>query len=430
MANYDLDRIRAQFPGLARLHDGQQAVFFDNPAGTQVARQVIDRMVHAMTHCNANLGGFFDTSVDARTLVDEAHAAAADFVNSPDPGEVMFGQNMTTVTFAVSRSIGRDLRAGDEIVLTRMDHDGNVTPWLMLAEDRGLTVRWLDFDPDRFEFKVADLEGLLTDRTRVVALNYASNVTGTINDVKALTRVAKRAGALVYVDAVQFAPHGVIDVQDLGCDFLICSAYKFYGPHYGLLWGRREVLERLQAYKVRAASSELPFKFVTGTTNREELAGIRGAVEYFEWVGQTFGDTSATNGTGSTRRQHIVAGVAAMHAHEATLIERFLQGVAEIQGVRVLGLTNPPDLHRRVPTFSLDVQNHDPESVARAMAARGIHVWQGHFYGVEPVTRLGLLEKGGVVRVGPTHYNTIAEVDRFHDALQDHVHGKTERAVS
>jgi cysteine desulfurase family protein (TIGR01976 family) len=413
--SYDVERIRSEFPGLAREEGGRPVVFFDNPAGTQVARRCVERMVEAMVTSNANVGGPFKTSIEAGERLHEAHVAAADFVNAASPDEIFFGQSMTAVTFMVSRCIGRELKPGDEIVLTRMDHDGNVGPWLMLAEDHGLEVRWLDFDPATFEYDMASLERALGPRTRVVAVNHASNVTGTINDVRAIAHAAKAVDALVYVDAVQSAPHLPIDVRALGCDFLVCSAYKFYGPHFAVTWGRRELLERLTAYKVRPAPSTLPGKFVNGTTSRESAAGVRGAIEHFEWVGREFGGAT---GAGATRRQRIVAGAEAMRAHDRMLAERLIAGLASAPGVRILGLTRREEMAQRVPTVSFDLEGHDPANIARFMAANGINLWHGHNYGVEPVRRLGLLEKGGVVRVGPTHYNTPAEIDRFLETFQ------------
>lgn len=421
---YDVEAIRAEFPGLERRENSEPVVFFDNPAGTQIARRAIARMVEAMTSANANLGGAFGTSIEAGARVRAAHEAAADFVNATSPEEIFFGQSMTALTFALSRALGREFAPGDEIVLTRMDHDGNVTPWQMMAEERGLNVRWLDFSPETFEYDLASLHRALGPRTRLVAVNHASNVTGTLNDVAAITRAAKAAGALVYVDAVQSAPHVPIDVQALGCDFLVCSAYKFYGPHYAIAWGRRELLERLTAYKVRAASSALPFKFVNGTTNREALAGILGAIEHFEWVGRAHGDA----GPSATRRAAIVAGASAMRVYDRGLARRLIVGLQRIPGLCVLGLTREEDLERRVPTVSFDLDGHDPAAVARFMAARGINLWSGHNYGVEPVTRLGLLAKGGVVRVGPTHYNTAAEIDRFLDTLDQYLASNSKSA--
>lgn len=408
---YDVDAVRRCFPGLNREQDGRPAVFFDNPAGTQMAQRAIDRMVWAMTSCNANLGGHFQTSLEAGRLVDDAREAARDFVNAPHVEEIIFGQNITTLTFMMSRTLGRTFQPGDEIVVTRMDHDGNVTPWVMLAEEKGLTVRWLDFNPETFEFDLSALDRVLGPRTRLVAVNYASNVTGTINDVKAIADAARTVGALVYVDAVQFAPHGVIDVQDIGCDFLVCSSYKFYGPHHGVLWGRREILERLTAYKVRAAADELPTKFETGTVSREAVAGVMGAIEHFEWVGRQFGDPAGS------RRERIVAGVRAMQRHDQMLATRLIDGLEQVPNLRIMGITDRSRFDRRVPTVSFVVDGADPAEIAKYMASQGIYVWDGHNYGVEPVNRLGLLDKGGVVRVGPTHYNTLAEIDRFLDAL-------------
>lgn len=411
---YDVDAVRRCFPGLGREQDGRPVVFFDNPAGTQMAQRSIDRMVWAMTNCNANLGGHFQTSLDAQQLVDDAREAAKDFVNARDVKEIVFGQNMTTLTFMMSRTLGREFRPGDEVVVTRMDHDGNVTPWVMLAEDRGLTVRWLDFDPETFEFDLFSLDRVITERTRLVAVNYASNVTGTINDVQTIAKAAKAVGALVYVDAVQYAPHDVIDVQALDCDFLVCSAYKFYGPHQGVMWGRREILERLTAYKVRAADNELPTKFETGTVSREALAGVMGAIEHYDWVGREFG---APNEPATSRRERIVAGVRAMKRHDQGLAVRLIDGLEQVPNLRIMGITDRRRLDRRVPTVSFVLEGCDPAEIAKYMASQGIYVWDGHNYGVEPVKRLGLLDKGGVVRVGPTHYNSAAEIDRFLEAL-------------
>lgn len=408
---YDVEAIREQFPGLKRMEGDRLAVFFDNPAGTQIAQSAIDRMVDTMVHTNANLGGFFTTSKVAEQGVLDAHRIAADFVGTDDPSEIFFGQNMTTLTFAVSRAMGRKLQAGDEIILTRMDHDGNVTPWTMLAEDLGLVVRWLDFDTDTYEFDLSRLEMLLSDRTQVVAINHASNITGTINDIKSAAAMAKAHGALVFVDSVQYAPHCAIDVRELGCDFLICSAYKFYGPHYGLAWGRRAVLELLDAYRVRASSDDLPFKFVTGTTNREALAGTAGAIDYFAWVGSQFGQPA-----NDSRRARIVAGYDAMMAHDRALVERLISGLGELRDIRVLGLTDPATFDRRVPTVSFVTDRASPDDIARFMAENGVYVWNGHNYGVEPCQAMGVLESG-VLRVGPTHYNTLGEVDRFLELL-------------
>ncbi len=400
---FDIEAVRAGFPALAR---PDAPIFLDNPAGTQIAGRAIDRMVNAMVETNANLGGAFATSIAAGALVDEAHAAMTDFLGAGSRQEIVFGQNMTTLTFAVSRAIGRTLKAGDAIVLTRMDHDANVAPWLMLAEDLGLEVRWIDFDPESFEFDLSRLGEVLTPGVKLVATGYASNVTGTIHDVAAIARAAKAVGALTFVDAVQFAPHGLIDVQAIGCDLLVCSAYKFYGPHQGILWGRHDLLEALDAYKVRPAPSAPPGKFESGTTSREALAGVLGAVEHFESLG-----------VGATRRERIASGIAAAEAYERALTERLIDGLEALPGVRIIGLTARQAMARRVPTVSFVADGRAPAGIAKAMAEANISLWSGHNYGIEPIARLGLADKGGVVRIGLGHYNTAAEVDRLIEVL-------------
>lgn len=412
--HYDVDRVRENFPGLARTKNGQPVAFFDNPAGTQIARSVTERMVDAMLHRNSNLGGFFDTSAEAGAMVDVAHRAAEIFVNARHPGEVFFGQSMTALTFAMSRSIGASFREGDEIILTRMDHDANVAPWLMLAEDRGLVVRWLDFSTETFEFDLSDLKALLTERTRLVAVGYASNVTGTINDVAAISGLAHEVGALVYVDAVQYAPHGLIDVQAIDCDFLVCSAYKFFGPHYSLFWGRKEALDALRPYKVRAASNELPWRFTTGTTNREEVAGVHGAIDYIAGLGDQFGGVAA----GSDLRQRLAAGFRAMKSHDDMLARRLVEALQGVNSIRVLGICDPDAFDRRVSTVTFVAEGVPSAKIAAPLAEDGIQVWHGHNYGLEPNRRLGILDGGGGVRIGPVHYNTIEEIDRVGELLR------------
>jgi cysteine desulfurase family protein (TIGR01976 family) len=408
VSSMNIEAVRAAFPALAE--SGTTArIFFDNPAGTQIAGRAIERMTEAMIHRNANLGGLFETSLAAQALVDDAHQAMADFFNAADRREIVFGQNMTTLTFSISRALGRRLEPGDAIVLSRMDHDANVAPWLLLAEDRGLEVRFIDFDVSTYEFDLSQLDRLIDAKVKLVAVGYASNVTGTVNDVRTIARRAREVGALTYVDAVQFAPHGVIDVQAIGCDFLVCSAYKFYGPHHGILWGRLELLKSLTAYKVRAASDELPGKFETGTTNREELAGVLGAVEHFAWLGETAGDARPS----ASRRERIIAGIAAADRYERKLTARLIEGLSLMARVKIHGITERDAERRRVPTVSITVDGVDPADIARAMAAEGIYLWHGHNYGLEPIRRLGLEGRGGVLRIGLAHYNTEAEVDTF-----------------
>ena len=412
--SYDLDAIRAEFPALAIRDGDRPRIYFDNPAGTQVPRQVIDATVRCLTEANANLGGYFETARRADAIVDDAHAAMADMLNAASADEIVFGQNMTTLTFHLSRSIGRTLEPGDEIVLSRMCHDANVSPWTMLADDLGLVVRWLPFETDTFEFDLAKLDGLLNERTRLVCVGGASNLTGTINDVAAIAARARSAGAWTFVDAVQLAPHVAIDVQALGCDFLACSAYKFFGPHQGILWGRRELLESFVPYKVRPAPDALPGRFETGTLSHEGMAGTAAAVDYFAWIGRT-----QAGADGADRRAAVHAALEFLFTYEKTLAERLIQGLEALDGVRVLGITDPAAMDRRVPTVAFTADGAHPDVIAEALAARGIFVWSGHNYAVEVAKSLGIYESGGAVRIGPVHYNTAGEIDALLESLDE-----------
>ena len=407
----DLEAIRSQFPALHETDDGLARVYFDNPAGTQVPQRVVDAMSQCMLGASANMGGYFRTSVAVGDIVADAQQAMADFLNAPSADEIVFGQNMTSLTFHVSRSIGRCFNAGDEIILSRMDHDANVEPWALLARDCGLTVRWLPFDTQTFEFDLRELENLLNERTRLVCVCAASNLTGTINDVRAICGIARDAGAWTYIDAVQSAPHMVHDVQEFGCDFLVCSPYKFFGPHQGTLWGRREVLESLEAYKVRPAPGSIPWCFSPGTASHEGMAGTAAAVEYFAWIGETM-----AGGEGD-RRQKVRAGMAAIAEYEHTLADYLVRGLQTLPGLTIHGITAAEAMPRRGPTVAFTHERHAPDDIARALAARNIFAWSGHNYAVEVVKSLGMYESGGVVRVGPVHYNTIDEVDRLFEAL-------------
>jgi cysteine desulfurase family protein (TIGR01976 family) len=400
MPSFDIGAVRAQFPALSLTDEGRPRVYFDNPAGTQVPRQVIDRTVECLTARNANLGGYFTTTVKAGELVDEAHRACADFYNASSPREIVFGQNMTTLTFHMSRCLGKRFRRGDEIVLSRMDHDANVSPWLLLADDLGLTVRFMDFDPETYEFPEDALRKVLSERTKLVALGYASNCTGTVNDVAHFAKEARAAGALVYVDAVQLAPHYAIDVQALGADILVSSAYKWFGPHQGVLWGREALLAETFAYKLRPADGDLPHRFETGTLSHEGMAGCLGAIEYLEQFGE-----------GQTRQARIASAWTTLAQYEHLLTRRLIGGLRGFKGLRIRGITSANAMHRRVPTVSFTLEGHHPQALAQAFAKDNIFVWSGHNYAVEPVTRMGLMDKGGVLRVGLAHYNTEAEVD-------------------
>jgi len=416
--DYPIDAIRGQFPALSIKDDGRPRIYLDNPAGTQVPERVLERTRQAMVEANANLGGFFTTTLASEELFVEGHAAMADMLNAASDSEVVFGANMTTLTLHISRSIARMLQPGDEIIVSRMDHDANIAPWLLLAEDRDLTVKWLDFDLGSYQFADDAIDPLLSDRTRLLALGYASNCTGTINEVKAIGAKAKAAGAMVYVDAVQYAPHGPIDVQDLGCDFLACSPYKFFGPHQGVLWGREDLLNEMFAYKVRPASSALPDKFETGTPSFEAIAGTLGAVEYFEEIGRAYaGDHLAKYGHMSDRAAHVHGALDYLGAYELDITRRLVTGLETLPGVTIHGITNANVFHMRVPTVSISVAGHHPEKLARAMAEQNIFVWSGDNYALEPVRKLGLQDKGGVLRIGPAHYNTAQEIDTCLEVL-------------
>jgi cysteine desulfurase family protein (TIGR01976 family) len=426
----DIARIRAAFPSLTVTDGGRGRVYFDNPGGTQVPQHVIDRTVDCLTRANANLGGAFASTIAAGEIVDEAHRAMADFLGAASAEEIVFGQNMTTLTFHISRSIGLTLNPGDDIVVTRMDHDANIAPWLLLARDRGCTVRWLDFDPATFEFDLSRIDGVVGPRTRVFAVNYASNCTGTISDIGAIARRVKARApeAIVYVDAVQLAPHALIDVQALGCDMFVCSPYKFFGPHQGVLWGRRELLASLEPYKVRPADDALPHRFETGTLSHEGMAGTLGAVEYFAWIGETMGGQVAPAPGESPRRRAIRAAWHALADYELTLTRRLIDGLRARPGVTVQGITDPAALGRRVPTVSFTHERISPPVLADGFARAGIFVWSGHNYAVEVVRTLGLLDKGGVLRIGLAHYNTAEEIDFCLDVLDDMIGGRNRKS--
>jgi cysteine desulfurase family protein (TIGR01976 family) len=412
--SFDVAQVRAQFPALR-----SEAVFFDNPGGTQVAGRVVERMGDYLLRTNANHGGAFKTSAESDALVHEAHQAVADFLGAASANEVVFGANMTTLTFMLSRALGRRLGPGDEIVVTRLDHDANISPWLLMAEERGVTVRWVDLRPQDCTLVMKDFEAQITEHTKLVACGYASNAVGTINDVRLVVELAHAAGALCFIDAVQLAPHAPIDVKSLGCDFLACSAYKFFGPHVGALYGRYELLDELRAYKVRPAPSDPPGKFETGTGNFEGYAGTLGALEYLEWVGETFGGQFAKEHGGRFRGRalKLKQAMSAIREYEKELSQALLDVLEETPGVTIHGITDRRRLAERVPTVSFTLKGHHPRQVAEALGKAGIYVWDGNYYALAVTERLGLEESGGMVRVGPVHYNTQAEIERLGKAL-------------
>ncbi len=412
----NLNAIRAQFPALER-----PAIFLDNPAGTQITKRSLERISDYLVRCNANHAGAFATSRESDTLIDQARQMTADFLNASRPEEIVYGPNMTTLTLHLSRSIARTLEPGDTIVVTRLDHDANVSPWTLIAADRSCEVIWVDFDIEDGRLDQESYQAALERKPRLVAFGYASNALGTINPVKEMTRSAHEAGALVYIDAVQYAPHGPIDVQDLGADFLVCSAYKFYGPHIGILYGKYDLLDELTAYKVRPASDQVPWKFETGTPSFEGIAGVLGALEYFAWCGSEFGGAFEEGYAGhfSGQAKLLKQGLAAVQDYEAGLSRQLLETLSEVPGIRIYGLDDPRDVDERVPTMAINLEGIPPRRVAELLDERGIYVWDGNYYALCVTERLGVEDTGGMVRVGAAHYNTPSEIDRLGEALQE-----------
>jgi cysteine desulfurase family protein (TIGR01976 family) len=389
---FDVAGSRDQFPALSLKRSGLTPIFLDGPAGTQVPWRVVEAVSECLVRTNANHGGLFTTSQGADAMLDRAHRAVADFLGAGSSEEIAFGQNMTSLTFALSRALGRTWKPGDEVMVTRSDHDANVSPWLLTARDAGATIRWIDIDPETCTLDLDTFRRQLGDRTKLVAVGLASNLVGTIHPVATIAGEARKAGALTFVDAVHYAPHGPISVRELGCDFLACSAYKFFGPHVGILWGRRELLESLAAYKVRPAPDAPPGKWMTGTQNHEGIAGTLAAVEYLNTIGMW-----------------------AIREYEQTLARRLLDGLAARPRFRVHGL-GVDRLAERVPTIAITDRHVKPREIAEHLAGNEIYVWSGNNYALELSERLGR-EPDGFVRLGLVHYNTEAEVDGLLEAL-------------
>jgi cysteine desulfurase family protein (TIGR01976 family) len=410
MTNFPIDQVRAQFPALHVTDEGRPRAYLDAPGGTQACRRAIERMAHHLERGTANSGGAFVTSNETDRLSEDAHAAMADLLGG-EAGEIAFGPNMTSLTFAVSRALARRWAPGDEVIVTRLDHDANVTPWVLAARDAGAELRWLDIDPASGTLRLDQLPELLGPRTKLVAVGGASNALGTLNDVAAIVAAAREhSDALVYVDAVQSVPHVPTDVRALGCDFLACSPYKFFGPHQGVLWGKAELLQGIESYKVRPASIDPPaIRFETGTQSFEGQAGVLGTIEYLEWLGEQLAPA-----TPNSRRHALRAAMEGCLAYERMLGERLLAGFGAVPGLKLYG---PPTMEGRVPTFAFTLEGVAPDRIAKHLAAANIFAWSGSFYAVEPVARLGLDETGGLLRVGLCHYNNEEEVDRLIEAL-------------
>lgn len=408
---FDVEWVREQFPSLKLQVNGDASAFLDGPAGTQVPKQVMEAVESYFVNTNANTCGAFETSRRNDAMIAATRGAMADFFNC-EANEVVFGQNMTTITFALARAIGRELKVGDEIVVTTLDHDANVAPWRAL-EEKGVVIRQVDIREEDCTLDLEDLKRKITPKTKVVAVGYASNMVGTINPVAEIAKLAHAAGALMFVDAVHYAPHGFIDVKALDCDFLACSPYKFFGPHMGTLYGKKEHLQRFKPYKVRPATDAIPDCWETGTQVQELIAGIGAAVEYIAGVGKHC-DPSVKK-----RREALAAAYRATVPYERNLLTRLLDGLQTIRGVKVYGITDPKRFGERCSTISLRMGEHHPTEIARFLGDRGNFTWDGNFYALNLSERLGVESKGGVLRVGLVHYNTTDEVDRLLTALSE-----------
>ncbi len=402
--------LRRQFPALSRTLRHQPVAYFDGPAGTQVPRSVITAVSDYLAQHNANSGAQFATSRETDDILDRARSALADLLGTPDPDEIAFGPNMTTLTLALSRALGRTWKTGDEIIVSRLDHDANVTPWVLAARDAGATVRSIDVRPEDCTLDLGSFEAALSDRTRLVAVGYASNAVGTINPVADIVARARSVGALTFIDAVHYAPHGLIDVAALGCDFLVCSAYKFFGPHVGVLWGRRELLESTTPYKLRPSPNDLPGRWMTGTQNHECIAGTLAAVDYVADIGRCLHADSAT------RRQQLATAFQAIVEYERSLAQRLIAGLGLFESLQVWGIADTTRLHERVPTVSVTHERLTPRELSAGLAELGLFTWAGNHYALPLTEALGL-EPEGTLRIGIVHYNTAEEVDRLLNAL-------------
>jgi cysteine desulfurase family protein (TIGR01976 family) len=427
----DLTWVRSQFPSLSQTVNGHSAAFLDGPGGTQVPQRVIDAISDYLRGDNANTGGAYATSRRTDAMIAEARAAMADFLRC-GADEVAFGPNMTTLTYAMSRALGRELKPGDEILVTRLDHDANVSPWVQMAEDRGITVRWAEINDADCTLDMADLAAKINPRTKLVAAGYASNAVGTINPVKEIVRLAHEVGALAYIDAVHYGPHGLIDVAALDCDFLACSTYKFFGPHMGVLYGKRVHLKQLRPYKVRPNTNAIPNCWEWGTLNHECIAGIAACVEYIADIGRdAIGNSNvgtaalgrpssaARPGATTTRRAAIEAAYEAIHEHERGLLERIMAGLVQIPQLKIYGITDRARFDERCATLAIRIEGHSPLELATKLGERGFFTWDGNYYALNLTEHLDVEKSGGFLRIGLVHYNTVGEVDRLLAALRE-----------
>ncbi len=414
----DLSSCREQFPAMSCQVNGNPVAYFDGPGGTQVPKSVIDRMVRYLSSQNANIHGEFKSSRETDAVIEEARERVAVFLGASKE-EIAFGANMTTLNFALSRAIARDLVPGDEIIVTELDHEANIGPWTALSE-KGIRVLQVRVDTESCTLDMADLESKLGPRTKVVAVTYTSNAVGTINDVKRIAAMAHEVGAVCVVDAVSAAPHILIDVRDIDCDYLLCSAYKFFGPHVGVLYGKREKFRSLRAYKVRPQEDFHPEKIETGTLNHEGLAGTTAAIDFIASLGEPFVDEFAP-GDVPEERGKIIAAMRAMAEYEDALLARLMDGLSDVPGLKIYGL---PAGASRTPIVAFTMEGCSPAEVARELGEKGLFVWHGHFFALTLIERLGLAEKGGVVRIGIAPYNTAEEIDRLLEAIRSLASGR------
>lgn len=418
---FDPGPLRREFPSLAMTLDGHPAVFFDNPGGTQAPSAVIEAVSEYYKNANANVGGAFATSRRTDKIVADARAAMADFLNAPGPETIVFGPSMTALTFHLARSLAETIQPGDEVVVTALDHDANIAPWTDL-EAAGAVIRTVDVDLADATLPLDSFARALSPRTKLVAVTHASNAIGTVPPVAEITRLAHERGALVFVDAVQYAPHGPIDVQKLDCDFLACSPYKFFGPHAGVLYGKAEHLTRLTPHKVKPSKDAIPYRWELGTLSHESLAGVTAAVGYFQNIGEQFGgpfraDYAVSGYAG--RRLTLKSAMAAIKAYEQTLSKRLITGLQSLSDVTIYGLIDFNRLDERLPTVAFTWPRLTPRETAEYLASRGICVWSGNYYALRLMEAFGLEGSGGAVRVGLAHYNTSEEIDRMIAALHD-----------
>ncbi|MDG1873956.1 MAG: cysteine desulfurase-like protein [Mariniblastus sp.] len=407
-----IESCRAQFPALKRQENGQPVVFFDGPAGTQVPICVPEAMTNYLLGCNSNLHGQFGTSAESDELLIQCHQAHANFVNAGSGNEIAFGQNMTSLTFAFSRALAKTWNQGDEILVTALDHDANIAPWMLAAADAGVNVQFVDFRPDDLMLDMEDLQNKLNHRTRLVAVGCASNATGGINPIKRITEMAHSVDAHVFLDAVHYGPHGLIDVAEWDCDFLVCSNYKFFGPHLGMLWGRPELMEPLSPYKVRPASNNIPDKWMTGTQSHESIVGGMACIDYLAGIGKTISDNNKLN-----RRESLKIAFEAIVEYERVLSAKLIDGLSAIEGLQIIGIQDKAQITERFPTFSIRHEGIPSEQLARELGQQGIYVWNGNYYAFEFSTRMGF-EPDGMVRIGLVHYNTMDEIERLIETLE------------